>query len=344
MSGYQRPEAAPGGLRLHLNENTRGCSPYVLDRLRRLHATSSSLYPDYAAVVQASARWFGVAEDEIVLTNGMDEGIFCATILALRGRSDGEGVVVEPAFDVYEACIKALAGSVRHARFGPGFRLEAADVLEQVTARTRIIFLNDPHNPSGARIAPDTIAACAARAPAALVFVDEAYAEFGAGSFIERAVSEFTNVLVGRTFAKAYGLAGLRVGAVIGPSPVIAALREIVPPYSLNSYAAEALLAALDDRGYVDDYISQAAESRALIRAFCERAGLEAFPSEANFVLLRLGTVAPGVVAALAARGIFIRDRSDQPGCEGCVRMTAGLVADTRRALAALEEVLCDVR
>lgn len=343
MSGYQRPEAAPGGLRLHLNENTRGCSPYVLERLRRLDATATSLYPDYGAAVQTAARWFGVAENEIVLTNGMDEGIFCATILALRGRSDGEGVVVEPAFDVYEECIKALAGRVRHAHFGAGFALDAAAVLEHVNTRTRIVFLNDPHNPSGARIAPAVIASIATQAPDAIVFVDEAYVEFGTGSFVERAVSEFSNVLVGRTFAKAYGLAGLRVGAVVGPSAAIAALRGIVPPYSLNSYATEALRAALEDRGYVDDYISQAAESRRIVQEFCSRAGLEAFPSEANFVLLRIGPEAPRVVASLAGRGIFIRDRSDQPGCEGCVRLTAGFVDDTRRAIAALEEVLCDV-
>lgn len=344
MTGYQRPEAAPGGLRLHLNENTRGCSPYVLDRLRRLEATAASLYPDYAAVTRAAAHWFGVAEDELVLTNGMDEGIFCSAILALRGRSDGEGVIVEPAFDVYEACIRALGGQVRHARFGPRFVLDAAAVLEHAGPDTRIVFLNDPHNPSGARISPDVIATVAARVPQALVFVDEAYVEFGSGSFIDRAVGEFSNVLVGRTFAKAYGLAGLRVGAVIGPAATIAGLRDIVPPYSLNAYAAEALCAALEDRGYVDDYVAQAAESRQIVQTFCTRAGLEAFPSEANFVLVRIGPDATRVVTALAERGIFIRDRSDQPGCEGCVRLTAGLVADTRRAVAAIEEVLCDAR
>jgi len=344
MSGYQRPEAGRGGLRLHLNENTRGCSPYVLERLRQLDATVSSLYPDYSGVIECAARSFDVAGDEILLTNGMDEGIFCATILALRGQADGEGIVVEPAFDVYEACVKALAGHVRHARFRAGFALHAEDVLALVTGRTRIAFLNDPHNPSGARIPQETIAAIAAGAPEALVFVDEAYAEFGAGSFIERAVTEFSNVLVGRTFAKAYGLAGLRVGALIGPKGLIAVLRDIVPPYSLNAYAAEALVAALEDRGYVDDYVAQSSESRAMIHDYCRGHGLETFPSEANFVLIRIGAAASRAAGALAARGIFVRDRSDQPGCDGCIRVTAGLVEDTRRALAALEEVLCDAR
>jgi len=344
MSGYQKPEAGPGGLRLHLNENTRGCSPYVLDRLRQLDATAASIYPDYTRAIERTAEWFQVATDEILLTNGMDEALFCATILALRGIPDGEAIVVEPAFDVYEACVRALAGQTRHAAFRRDFVLNGADVLGLVTDRTRMVFLNDPHNPSGARIPQDTIGAIAAGAPDALVFVDEAYAEFASGSFIERALGEFRNVLVGRTFAKAYGLAGLRVGALVGPRPLIARLRDIVPPFSLNSFAAEALVAALDDRGYIDEYIAESEESRRLIYEYCRRKGMQAFASEANFVLVRIGPRASVAVAGLAARGIFIRNRSDQPGCEGCVRITAGHVEDTRRALAALEEALCDAR
>jgi histidinol-phosphate aminotransferase len=344
MSGYQRPESVPGALRLHLNENTRGCSPAVIQRLRQLDSTVASLYPEYSQAIERAAEWFHVRPDEILLTNGMDEGLFCATILALRGVARGEGVVIEPAFDVYEACIRALAGDARHAAFRDEFVLDPADVLALVTEQTRIVFLNDPHNPSGARIPQETIAAIAARAPVALVFVDEAYAEFASGSFASRAIEEFSNVLVGRTFAKAYGLAGLRVGALIGPRGLIAKMRDIVPPFSLNSFAAHALVAALEDRRYVDDYVAQSLESRRLIGEYCRRKGFRPFPSEANFVLARIGPDAPLVVARLGSRGILVRDRSDQPGCEGCVRITAGYVEDTTRVLAALEEVLCDLR
>lgn len=344
MSGYERPEPVPGALRLHLNENTRGCSPFVIQRLRQLDPGAASFYPDYSQVIERAAQWFQVRPDEILLTNGMDEGLFCATILALRGLADGEGIVIEPAFDVYEACVSALAGRTRHAGFREDFVLHAADVLALVTDRTRIIFLNDPHNPSGVRIPQGTLAAIAGGARRALVFVDEAYAEFTSGTFADRAIREFTNVLVGRTFAKAYGLAGLRAGALIGPRALIARMRDIVPPFSLNSFAAHALVAALEDRGYVDVYVAQSQESRRMIHEYCRRKGFRSFPSEANFVLASIGPEAPRVTARLASRGILIRDRSDQPGCEGCVRITAGWVEDTARALAALEEVLCDAR
>jgi histidinol-phosphate aminotransferase len=344
MNGYQRPEAAPGGLRLHLNENTRGCSPAVIARLRELDPTVASVYPDYSRVIERTAEWFQVSPDEILLTNGMDEGLFCATILALRGITGGEGIVIEPAFDVYESCVSALAGHVRRATFRDDFTLHGSDVLRLVNDRTRIIFVNDPHNPSGARIEESTIAEIAAGAPGAVVFVDEAYVEFASGSFVPRALADFTNVLVGRTFAKAYGLAGLRIGALIGPSSLIAEMRAIVPPFSLNSFAAEALVTALADRSYTDAYIAQSVASREMIDDYCRTRGIRAFSSHANFVLVRIGPDARLVATGMAARGVFIRDRSDEPGCEGCVRITAGFVEDTRRALAALEEALCDAR
>jgi histidinol-phosphate aminotransferase len=310
----------------------------VLARLRDLGATDASLYPDYSAAVSASAQWFGVSEDEFVLTNGMDEGIFAATILALRGRQDGEGIVVEPAFEVYDACVRSLAGKVVRVTLPPDFALRAGDVLAAATPQTRIVFLNTPHNPSGACIEGDAIEQIAEGVPEALVFVDEAYVEFTNESFTGRAPWS-RNVLVGRTFAKAFGLAGLRLGAVIGPPDLIRELKGIVPPFSINAYAAAALVEALADGEYVQDYVSQAARSRELLYEFCTRRGLHAFPSAANFVLVRFGPKAKEIVASLAAKGILVRDRSDQPGCDGCVRITAGLVEHTRATIAELESI-----
>jgi histidinol-phosphate aminotransferase len=272
----------------------------------------------------------------------MDEGIFCATILALRGATDGEGIVIEPAFDVYEACVRALAGRVVRVTLPADFQLRAGEVARAVTSRTRIIFVNTPHNPSGACVPHAVISDISRASPGALIFVDEAYVEFpgNIGTYVHEAVRS-SNVLVGRTFAKAYGLAGLRLGAVAGPPETIAELRAIVPPFSINSYGAAALVAALADRAYMEGYLSQVAVSRSLIEGFCRRLGLYAFPSAANFVLIRFGDRASELAAALQSRGILVRDRSSQPNCEGCLRITAGLVEHTRKLLNVLEELLC---
>jgi histidinol-phosphate aminotransferase len=344
MSGYERPYAAAGGLRLHLNEHTGGCSPRVVDSLRQLDRLAAGLYPEYGDLTQRAAEWFGVAPDQVLLTNGLDEGILATCILALRGHSSADAVIIEPAFDMYEVCVTALAGTVRRVRMRSRLEFSAEDVIAATGPATRVIFLNDPHNPSGTQIDHDEAASIARHAPDALVFYDEAYAEFSGGTFIGRALADHPNVIVGRTFAKCYGLAGLRLGAVIAERERIAQLAAIVPPYSVNAYAAQALRVALQDRAYVDDYISQSEASRELIYGFCRGRGLQFWRSWANFVLIRVGEEVASVTSALAERGVFVRDRSTEPGCEGCLRMTAGRVEDTRTALAAFEEILCGAR
>jgi histidinol-phosphate aminotransferase len=179
--------------------------------------------------------------------------------------------------------------------------------------------------------------------PGAGVFVDEAYADFGGETFIPHLAS-FPNVIVGRTFAKAYGLAGLRFGAVIGVPAELHPVRRAIGVYSVNIAAVVAVQAALEDPAYVRDYLRQVQESRRLVYAACDRLGLPYWRSDANFVLIRTGDETARLVEAAAARGIYLRDRSSEPGCAGCVRITTGIVEHTRRGIAVMEEVLCAAR
>jgi histidinol-phosphate aminotransferase len=172
------------------------------------------------------------------------------------------------------------------------------------------------------------------------MLLDEAYVEFGGDAFIPR-LDAHPNVVVGRTFAKAYGLAGMRVGAVVAREDVAARLRRVLPPYSLNVFVVAALEAALADRGYMDSYRAEVAESRRLMYEACERWRLPYVRSDANFVLLRAGRRRQALLDGLQARNIYIRDRDRQPGCQGCVRVTTGLVAHTRACIDAMEEILC---
>ena len=147
-------------------------------------------------------------------------------------------------------------------------------------------------------------------------------------------------MVVGRTFAKAYGLAGLRAGALVARPELLAAMRRAIPPYSLNVCAAVALPAALGDTAHFDWYVDQVAQSKAMLYDFLERRGVPYWKSEANFVLARFDGQPGRVAAGLAARGVHVRDRSTDPGCAGCLRMTAGVTGHTEALLAALEEIL----
>jgi histidinol-phosphate aminotransferase len=324
-----------------MNENTAGCSPAVLEALRGMSREDVGAYPDYGAITAACERWFGVAPGRVLLTNGLDEGLHIAAQAAALRQSPGpaSAVFAEPAFEMYPVAAEAAGLVVRPVAPGPGLSFPLDAVLAAIDGDTRLVLLTDPNNPTGLALPAGAADRIAEAAPQALVLVDEAYAEFSGRTAIGPLLDRRPNVVVGRTFAKAYGLAALRVGALVAHPDTLAPLRAILPPFSVNVCAVRSLEAALADRAYLDWYVAQAAESRGLVEAFCRRHGLDCWPSEGNFVLVRVGPGAPALVAALAERGVFVRDRSPAPGCAGCVRVTAGVVAHTRTCLASWEAI-----
>lgn len=332
-------------LRLHLNENTGGCSPAVLAALRTLSADDIAQYPDYGAATAACERWFGVPAGWVQLTNGLDEGIqIAAQHAGMVFGARFEAIVIEPAFEMSAQFTESAGGTVVPIPPQPEFAFPMDELRSAVSARTGIIFLTNPNNPTGLSIPGGAIEAIAAYAPHALVFVDEAYGDFSGRTFIGPSLSRFRNVVVGRTFAKAHGLAGLRAGALVAHPARLVGLRRLLPPYSPNICATRALGAALNDRSYLDQYVEASRRSRDLIYAFCDRVGLTCWTSEANFVLVRIGDRVQDVTTGLALRGVFVRDVSGHPGCAGCLRMTAGREDHTRVCLSALEDILASRR
>jgi histidinol-phosphate aminotransferase len=346
-SQYQREPELGDGLRLHLNENTGGCSPKVVEALRALSPLDAAIYPDYGRVNDVCAEYLGVDPSRLLLTNGLDEGILAAAIAYLQRDPGGvagapEGLIAEPCFGMYADCIEAVGGHIVRVAPPANLDLPLEAMLAAITPRTRVIYLTSPGNPSGLLIPHAAVHALARALPNGLVFVDEAYADFTDAHFLGE-LPAAPNVVIGRTFAKAYGLAALRIGAVVGDEAVIARLRRSLPPYSINVAAAVALEAALGDQAHLEAYRAQVRASKARVYAACDRLGLPYWPSEANFVLIRVGDRAAAIVDALRRRRIFVRDRSTEPGCAGCIRITAGVVAHTEQALAALEDILCAV-
>lgn len=344
MTQYEKQPEYGEGRRLHLNENTSGCSPRVIEALRRLTPQDLGFYPDYSPVNRAAAAFLGVDEDRVLLTNGLDEGLLAASIAYLQRDGDGtpgEAVIVEPAFGMYADCAGAVGGRATFVAPGPNLEFPLDATLAAISPRTRLVFLTSPGNPSGLAIPRADLRAIAQHTSQdSLVFLDEAYADFASENFLDE-LERWPNVVIGRTFAKSYGLAGLRAGAVIGATSVIARLRRSLPPYTLNAVAAKILPIAFDDQAYIDWYRDQVTQSRALVYDACDRLGLPYWRSQANFVLIRVGARATEIVRQMAERRVYVRDRSTEPGCDGCIRITTGVIEDTRAAVTALEEILC---
>lgn len=347
MSHYQKPPELYDGLRLHQNENTGGCSPKVVEALARLRPDQIGFYPPYAQATEAVARYLGAPVDRIALTNGLDEGIMALAVAYLRGGAGDapcEAIVPEPAFEIFRFDTAVAGGRLVQVMPRPDFAFPLDEVLAAITPRTRVVFLTNPNNPTGVAMPLDAIAAVARAVPAgAIVFVDEAYAEFAGTTFIPKLPS-FPNVVVGRTFSKAFGLAGLRIGCLVGAPETLDPIRRAVPVYSVNIAAVVAIIAALQDLDHLGDYLRQVAESKKLLYAACDRLGLTYVPSSSNFVLVGAGDRADALVDGAFARGIYIRNRSTEPGCAGRMRIAAGIVEHTRRCIAVMEEVLCAAR
>ncbi|PYQ93552.1 MAG: histidinol-phosphate transaminase [Acidobacteria bacterium] len=347
MSHYQKPPELYGGLRLHQNENTGGCSPRVTEALARLRADQVGFYPPYAAATDAVAMYLGVPPDRVTLTNGLDEGLMALSVAYLRAEIGGpvlEAIVPEPAFEIFRLDTEVAGGKLVQVMPKADFAFPLDEVLAAVTPNTRVVFLTNPNNPTGVSMPLGDIRAVARGVPAgAIVFVDEAYAEFADESFIPE-LDAFPNVVVGRTFSKAFGLAGLRIGCLVSAPATVDPIRRAVPVYSVSVAAVAAIQAALSDLDHMRGYLRQVTQSKALLYAACDRLGLTYWKSRSNFVLVCAGDRTDALVNGAFARGVYLRDRSTEPGCAGCLRITTGIVDHTRRAIAVMEEVLCAAR
>ena len=337
---YHPPLGGRTGLRLDFNENTVGCSPRVLERLRSIDVEDLARYPEREPIEAVVAQHLTVKPEELLLTNGVDESIhlLCETYL----EPGDEALVVVPTFSMYEIFASAPGARVVKIPAGANFSFPTHTLLRHLTRSTRLIAIANPNNPTGAAAALDDLILVARSAPNAAVLVDEAYFEFHGESLLKkwRAVP---NLFVARTFSKAYGLAGLRIGVLMGNTQQIAAVRKVASPYNVNSVALLCLPEALADEAYVNNYTQEVRQGRQQLQDELQRMGVPFWPSRANFVLLRLGEANSAFIQRMREFGILVRDRSRDPGCEGCVRITLGSLEQTERLLPILREILHEI-
>src|SRR5216683_525061 len=347
LHAYRPPLAGRTGLRLDFNENTVGCSPRVLARLRSLDAELLARYPEREPVEKEVASYLGLDPAQVLLTNGVDEAIHLLSSTYLNPGD--EALIVVPTFAMYAIFAQAEGARVVEVRAADNFTFPAQDLLAQLSPRTRLIAVANPNNPTGAAFAGDVLIQIAQAAPQAALLVDEAYFEFHGETLIDRAfigqtflgqTRQIENLFVARTFSKAYGLAGLRMGVLAGQARQMAMVRRVASPYNVNTAALAVLPEALQDQEYVGRYVAQVLSNRERLQQELDKLGLYYWPSHANFVLVRIGSAHAQFVQTLRDRGILVRDRHTDPGCEGCVRLTVGSDEHTQTLIGALLNVV----
>ncbi|HYG99559.1 MAG TPA: histidinol-phosphate transaminase [Terriglobales bacterium] len=337
LKEYHPPLGGRVGLRMDFNENTAGCSPRVLQKLREIGPDLLAKYPEREPVEAIVAEFLGINATQLLLTNGVDEAIH---LLCQAFVEAGEEVLIAvPTFSMYEVYASAAGARVVTVQADDDFAFPLERLLQAITARTKLIAIANPNNPTGTAVKPATLLRIAEAAPHAAVLVDEAYFEFHGQSFLPQ-MQTYENVFIARTFSKAYGLAGLRVGVLAGAPEPMRMVRCVSSPYNVNAIALAALPEALGDREYVVNYVQQVQQGRERLQCELRDLGVQYWPSEANFVLARFGVLRKAFVAAMRERGVLVRDRNSDPGCEGCVRITAGTVEQMELVIAAVRSSL----
>lgn len=338
MRAYHPPlEGRAGKLRLDFNENTMGCSPRVRRALRQMTSADISIYPEQETVRGELAKYFRVTETEVLLTNGTDEALHLISNVFVEPRD--AVLLAEPTFAMYRFYSELAGARVRALRYDELLRFPMKQVVKELRRHPRIFFLANPNNPTGSLLAERDLRQILVAATQTMFVVDEAYFEYS-GVTILPWVRRHPNLIVTRTFSKAAGLAGLRLGCVFAHRDVASLMRKAQSPYPVNVAALLAARAAIKDPAFLARMIREFRISKKALEDGLTALGVRIFPSAANFVLLDLGRRAGQIVAALAKHGILIRDRSADFGGKGFVRITVGTLGETRRVLRELKAVL----
>jgi histidinol-phosphate aminotransferase len=294
-----------------------------------------AIYPEYGQAKESIAAYFHVKPDQFTFTNGTDEAI---QVFVNTYVDDGQEVLLlKPSYAMYRFYAEVAGAKIVEIAYPPpGLEFPLQHVLDAITPRTRAIMLANPNNPTGTGVSLLGVERILHRARKAVVLVDEAYYEFSGVTALTE-IERVPNLFVCRTFSKVFGMAAMRLGCLFSHAANIAFLRKAQSPYSVNSLAVEAAQAAVEDTAYIQNYVAEVLAARELLCLGLEKLGIRYVPSSANFVLGDFGSRAIEVRDALRGEAILVRDRSYE--APGCVRITVGTRAQTRRLLAALDGV-----
>jgi histidinol-phosphate aminotransferase len=334
---YEAPaEGRLNKVRLDFNENTSGCGPAVLRALRKLSPRQLAMYPEYAAPTRRIAAYFGVTEHELLLTNGGDDAlrVFFDTFVEPSSRV----LICEPTFPMYRYYAEIAGARIDTLRYGSEMESPLDEFVSALRKKPAVVFIANPNNPTGTLLPPAAIRKILLAATNTVVVIDEAYAEFSEVTVLPW-IRKYPNLFVTRTFSKAAGLAGLRLGAAMACRESLALLRRAMPPFPVNTAALVAAEAVVQERRAIRKYVQETREIRKWFAGELARLGVRTFPSAGNFLLADFGSQGPSLFRKMAAQGILVRERSKDIG-PGFVRISVGTGPEMKRLVKVIQREL----
>ncbi len=327
-----------GELRLDTNTNVLGSNP-AAEKYLREHTWDLNGYPNTYSdgLRQSLADLYGLDIDNIIAGNGSDEML--DVVFKTFTNMGDDSVVPVPSYTLYDYFVKLNGGKVREVDLTEDFQL---DVDSMVRQDAKIAIMPSPNNPTGNCFRKKDIEEILSRFNG-IVVVDEAYTEYADEAFIRR-VDEFENLVVLRTFSKAYAMAALRVGYAATNKKLAEMMLCVKIPYSLNMVSEGAAIAAVKDQAFIKRSVDMVREQRPKLDAGLRKLGFETFPSDSNFILARSPIDHKVLVDGLKERGVLIRDFGSKRRTENCVRTTVGTEEHNRLLLEKAEEVISKCR
>lgn len=337
----EREYGLTGTIKLASNENPLGPSPRALEAigrtLSRLHR-----YPDGSGyyLVRKLSEKFRVKPDNIVLGSGSDDIIGMLT-RALLHPGD-EVIMTQPSFAMYDIMTRISNAKPVYVPL-QSLAVDLDAITGAITGKTRMIFLTNPHNPTGTAFSSARLASFLNQTPENVVVVlDEAYVEFARDEACADSLDFLDDnrpLVALRTFSKIYGLAGLRVGYGFMPAEMVRLMNRVRQPFNVSSIAQAAAMAALDDDAFLQETRKIVHEGLDYLFAALSRLGVTCFPTQANFFLLDVGKDADEVFESFLKEGVIVRSMSSY-GYPTFLRINAGLPEENARFIEVLEKVL----
>ncbi|MCX6653405.1 MAG: histidinol-phosphate transaminase [Methanomassiliicoccales archaeon] len=330
---YYNPQVS--GIRMDTSTNSLGANPAVKEALRECADMDLNQYPSpYSdGLREALADLYRLDPDNFVVGNGSDEAL---DIIFKSFMEPGETVVMPyPSYSLHGYFVKVNCGCVSMVDLTDDFQLDVDAICR---AKGKIVILCTPNNPTSNLFRRKDVERILEEREGPVV-VDEAYGEFSGESFIPD-VERFDNLVVTRTFSKAYALAGMRIGYAVAGKDLANVMQRVKIPYSLNRVSERVAIRALQHQEFVRESVRVVNQGRKQLQSGLKKLGLKAFPSEANFILFKSPIRSSSLVEKLAEKGVMIRDFGSKRRLEDCVRTTIGTKEMNVQLLVKLKEVL----
>lgn len=323
---------------LDFNERTVEVPQFVKEAMKDfIDHGGLQKYPAYGTLQKDIAEYAGVKAEQVLFTNGSDQGI--DLVVRCCCEKGSEVIIPSPTFAMFEQAAESEGLVIRRPNFTKEMGFPLQEVLEMVNPKTSLIVLSNPNNPTGTEIPRDAIMEVLKKCSCAIL-VDECYFEFmDPSTSVANEVETYPNLFVSRTFSKTWGFPSLRLGYLLSTGSNVSALTCVRGPYDINQLAVVGILAALKQRDYVFEYVREVMDqSKPLFEDFLKKRGIEFWPTAANFIFCYFSEPVR-LESALRERGILVRPKKDHKGVLG-LRVSFGTVEQMKQVIQAMEELL----